>query len=211
MATWSFVVHVLDLSMMSSEPIDAMTADKHAILAPIPESLKLIPMSNALIIRRRWRSASVYFLGPFALIWNGFMANWMIIAIKMGALEMAAFGSLHAAIGIYLAYFAVTKFVNKTDIRIDLRELSVRHYPLWWPGGMTLATSEIQQIYCRERISYRRNGASASYQVFCMDRHHNERKLLSGLPEAEHALYIEHEIERTLGLDDKKVMGEIRK
>jgi len=42
------------------------------------------------------------------------MVVWMSIALNQGQWIMAAFGSIHALVGLGLIYFCVANFLNKT-------------------------------------------------------------------------------------------------
>ncbi|MDQ8193259.1 hypothetical protein QEH59_02405 [Coraliomargarita sp. SDUM461004] len=181
------------------------------MLTPLPANLEILHDRDALIIRRKWFSVFAFFLALFTLIWNGFMVVWMTIALKNGAWPMAAFGSIHAMVGIFLAYFCVASFVNKTDISIDPNYLKVRHYPLPWRGAKKLRVHEIQQLYCKEHIHRSKNGMNISYHLLAITNNRREQKLLSGLQEASQAQFIEREIENILGLKDIPVAGEHRK
>ena len=178
---------------------------------PLPPNLELVTEYNAVVIRRTWRSALAYFLIVFSLFWNAFMVGWMYMAITQGIWIMAALGSIHAAVGIGLIYFTIATFLNKTDIRIDSYNLSVKHYPLRWFGQIEIPVESIQQVFCKEVVNHNKNSTSISYEVRCIDRDNRQKKLLSGLNDASQARYIESEIEKTLGIKDRPVTGEVHK
>jgi uncharacterized membrane protein YhiD involved in acid resistance len=163
-----------------------------------------------MIIRRKWFSFMAVFLAFFALFWNGFMIVWMTMAISSGVWIMAAFGCIHAAVGICMAYFAVASFVNKTDISVDPNYLKVRHYPLPWKGATEIRVHSIKQLYCKEKISRSKNGVNVTYQVNVITEDNREQKLLSGLQDSSQAHYIEKEIEAVLGIQNQAVSGEFR-
>lgn len=66
------------------------------------------------------------------------MVVWFGIAFTSGALSMAAFGTIHLAVGVGLTYFLICGFMNSTHIGISFREISVSHEPLPWPGRKTI-------------------------------------------------------------------------
>ncbi|MDQ8179778.1 hypothetical protein [Pelagicoccus sp. SDUM812005] len=188
-----------------------MAKNPSSPLSPLPDNIELVTEYDAIVIRRSWKSALAYFLIVFALFWNTFMVVWMGIAISQGAWSMAAFGSIHAGVGLGIIYFTIALFLNKTDIRIDTYNLSVKHYPLPWFGQVTFPVESIQQVYCKEKITRGKNGTHVSYELHCLDRNNRSKKLLSGLNQSEQAQFIEREIEKTLGLKDRPVSGEYRK
>lgn len=185
-----------------------MNRNSQAPIVPLPEGIQVLYDRDAFIIRRRWFSALAIFLLFFALFWNGFMVVWMGIALISGAWIMAAFGSIHALIGLGLAYYCLASFLNTTDVSVDPNYLTVRHYPLPWPGAKKLKVHNIQQLYTKEQISRSKNGTSISYRVHAITVDNREQRLVTGLKDATQAKYIEREIEKVLGLDDIPVSGE---
>lgn len=188
-----------------------MAASNNPSFNPLPQNLELITEYDAIVIRRTWKSALAYFLVVFTLIWNTFMVVWMSIAISQGVWMMAAFGSIHAAVGLFLIYYTIALFVNKTDIRIDAYYLTVKHHPLRWMGQSQTPVEDVQQIYCKEKITRNKNSTSITYEVHYIDRNNKQKKLLSGLNDSSQAQFIEAEIEKVLGIKDRPVTGEFKK
>ncbi|MDQ8186860.1 hypothetical protein [Pelagicoccus sp. SDUM812002] len=188
-----------------------MAASDNPAFTPLPQNLELVVEYDAIVIRRTWKSALAYFLIVFALFWNIFMVVWTSIAISNGVWIMAAFGSIHATVGIFLIYYTIALFVNKTDIRIDTYNLSVNHYPLPWKGKLQIPVENVQQVYCKEKITRNKNNTSITYEVHCIDRNNKQKKLLSGLTDSSQAQFIEAEVEKILGVKDRPVSGEFKK
>lgn len=179
-------------------------------IVPLPKNIEVLFDRETIIIRRKWFNPVAFFFAFFTLFWNGFMIFWMTMALSKGAWQMAAFGSLHACVGLGLAYFTLSSFINKTDVSIDPRHLTVRHYPLPWFGGKKIPVHSIKQIYAREKITRNKNGASVSYPLYVITNDNKEEKLLSGLPEISQAKFVENEIEKVLGLENIEVVGEFK-
>ncbi len=179
-------------------------------ISPLPSNIELVTEYDAIVIRRAWKSAIAYALIVFTLFWNAFMVVWMSIAINQGAWEMAAFGSIHATVGLFLIYYNIALFLNKTDIRIDTYNLSVKHYPLPWMGQIQIPVENVQQVYCKEKITRNKNSTSITYEVHCIDRNNKQKKLLSGLNDSSQAQFIEAEIEKILGIKNRPVSGEFQ-
>ncbi len=177
-------------------------------IVPLPKNVELITEFDAIVIRRAWRSKAAYFLAFFSAFWNVFMVVWMTIALKQGELGMAAFGSIHASVGLFLLYFTIASFVNKTDVRINTENLQVSHGPIPWFGNKSIPVHEISQLYCEQKVTQGKNGQSISYRVNCLDHKQRKQKLLSGLNEYDQARYIEAEIEKILGIKNVAVEGE---
>jgi hypothetical protein len=185
------------------------TPSQVRLAVPRPASLHIEQDGAELRLTRRWFSPTYIFLGIFAIFWNGFMAVWFGIAIISRMWPMALFGSIHAAIGLFIAYVAVAGLVNSTLVRIGMGEIEVSHSPLPWRGNRRIETAGIAQLYSKE-VSYRsRRRTTQSYEIHAATGDGRDIKLLSALETSEQALYLEQEIERYLGIKDLPMRGEI--
>ncbi len=100
-------------------------------------------------------------------------------------------------------------FLNQTYIRISSSSLTIFHKSLPWPGGKVIEVGEIKQVFTKGKIHRGKNGTSYTYDVFFQDQNSAEHKLVTGMDKPEQALYIEQEIEKTLGIRDTEVRGEL--
>jgi hypothetical protein len=179
------------------------------VAAPMPKRFEVNTSGGRLEITRRWFSFKFIFLTFFTLFWDGFMVVWFGIAISQGIWPMAAFGTLHGAVGIGLLYYVLAGYLNKTVITVDKRELAIAHGPLPWFGNKQMNPKDIEQLYCKEKIHHSRRSTNYSYEVHAILRGGTHEKILSGLDESEQVLYIEQEIERFLEIKDRPVRGEL--
>src|SRR5205085_33720 len=85
---------------------------------PRPEKIQIEQDGPVLRFTQRWFSAVYIFVALFAVVWNSFMAVWFGIAINSRMWPMALFGTLHAALGLIIAYIALGGFINSTVIRV---------------------------------------------------------------------------------------------
>lgn len=176
---------------------------------PMPKDFSVGHEQGGLVITRRWFGPQIIALLVFCIFWDGFMIVWYTIAITQKIWPMAAFGSLHALVGIVLTYSVIAGFLNRTIITIAPGVLKIRHLPLPAPGAKDVPSAEISQLYTKETVSHSRSGVSVSYAVHMKTYDHKDRALISGLTDKEHALYIEQQVERYLGIADTAVSGEI--
>ena len=174
-----------------------------------PKNIQLQSTINGLEIARKWFSRKIIGLLAFCVFWDGFMVVWFGIAISQQQWTMLAFGSLHALVGLGLSYYLVCGFINRTHVEIGINSISIRHEPLPWPGKKTVQVGDIKQVFTRSKLHRNKNSTSYTYQVHFLDRAGKDNKLLPGLEKPEQALYIEQEIEKTLGIKDAPVQGEL--
>ena len=181
----------------------------------LPDKLELRDQGTGIEIVRKWFSWKVIFTTVFVVIWFGFLSMWFPMAFAFGN----AFGGglslvtliplIHVAVGVGLAYTALTGWVNRTRITVDQGRISIRHGPLPWLGNKDLDGTTLKQLYSKEKISRGRNSTSVTYEVHALTTSGRNEKLLSGLETSEQALYIEQEIERYFRIEDAPVRGQI--
>ena len=191
---------------------------------PVPERFTVDNDGHELTIRQRWFQGALFFLLFFAIAWDSFLVgwHWMLTSGPFGGndgmpgpfkLIFFVFPIAHVAVGVGLTYFVLAGFLNSTVIRVVDGMLSVRHGPLPWRGNLDMATDEIEQIYCQNKLRTNHNhdghtSTSMSYEVHAVVAG-QKRKLLGGLHEADHALFVEQTLERFLKIEDRAVHGEM--
>jgi hypothetical protein len=198
-----------ELGLASGEKDKTVAAPLRAEV-PMPQGIEIKDEFDKLVIRRAWYSCMALPMLFFTVFWNGFMLMWFGISISMGAWQMALFGTLHGAIGVYLAYTTLASFLNATTITVTSDQLEIRHHPVPMPGSKTLFASEIVQLFCVQHVSRgSKGGTTISYQVNAIMQDQRRENLLKGLTNIEQALYIEQEIERYLRIENRQVQGEV--
>lgn len=179
---------------------------------PMPEGLRVEDTGLGLRIVRSWWHPMFIFLLFFCVAWNGFLVFWFQMTASTNApwiFKLFPIG--HVAVGLGLAYFVLAGFLNRTVIEVSDRELEVRHEPLPWPGSRKLPAASLAQLYCQEHRRHGQHGSvHCTYQLHAIDTAGRKQKLLSGMSEADQALYIEQVIEDRLGIEDRAVTGEFR-
>ncbi len=190
-------------------PAGAAAAPRPRVKVPMPRGIRVEELGGMLEIRRRWFGPAFIFLAFFCVFWNGFMIFWHAMALSMGAWFMSLFGLLHTAVGIGLAWFTLAGLLNTTTIRARRGLVEITSGPIPCGGNATLSTDDLAQLYCKESVSHSKNGTSYSYQVLAVTKANVRKTLLKGLNEADQALFIEQELERFLGIEDRPMPGEI--
>ena len=212
--------------IISAAPNDSETpaARKSEGDVPVPERFTVENDGQELTIRQRWFQWGLLFLLFFAIAWDSFLVGWywMLTSGPFGGndgmpgpfkLIFFVFPIAHVAVGVGLTYFVLAGFLNSTVVRVADGMLSVRHGPLPWRGNLDLATDGIEQIYCQNKLHSSRddNGhtsTSMRYEVHAVVAG-QKRKLLGGLHDADHALFVEQTLERFLKIEDRAVPGEM--
>ena len=187
--------------------------EKSARRAPVllPKGIRAEEQNGKLQISLKWFRWTNVFMTFFTIFWDSFMIVWFGISISTGAYEMAAFGSLHAAVGIYLTYTVLANYLNRTLITVDRENVTVKIGPLPWPGNQHIRSSDITQLYSKSVLTRNRNSSSEHFEVHAVLKNRTHLCLAKTLEEMEQAFYIEQKIEDFLKIEDEPVRGEIKR
>lgn len=185
-------------------------ADARApIPVPLPARMVVDARGRDLTIVMRWFSWTYIMMAFFCVMWDGFLVFWYGMAIATQNLVMLIFPLLHVAVGVGLTYFTIAGFFNRTTFRIERDYLTVRHGPLPWPGNLEVPTSNLEQLFCTEKVTRGKNGVTIRYGVEAVLKDGRHLKLGSGLEEREQAMFLEQTIEKHLGIQDRRVRSEM--
>lgn len=177
---------------------------------PLPERVTLRELPDGVELRVRWFTPLVWFLLFFVIAWDSFLIFWYSLAARDGMpWIMAVFPVAHVAVGVGLTYFVVATFLNTTIVTATRDRLRVRHGPVPWFGNHDLASDDLAQFFCKERVHRGKRGTSTSYELWAQRKHGANVRILRGSADADHALYFEQALERALGIRDQPVAGEL--
>ncbi len=177
---------------------------------PLPERVTVRELGDGVELRLRWFTPAVWFLLFFVITWDGFLVFWYSIALRDGApWIMAVFPIAHLAVGVGLTYFVVATFLNTTTVTATRDRLRVRHGPVPWVGNLELASDDLAQLFCKERVHRKKRGTSSTYELWAQRKHGASLRILRGGTDSDQALYLEQAIERALGIRDQPVAGEL--
>lgn len=176
---------------------------------PIPAHYAVERADDAVTIGWRWwRLARDLPTLLFTLCWDA-----ILIAMYAGGDNpwgVLLFSIAHLAIGVGLTYEVLTSIFNRTTVRVSTAGVSIAHRPLPWIGGGLLARADIDQIYVRRVDNVGKRSTTSTWSLHVHLRSGRDRKLLTGLHEPAEAIYLERELERTMGIRDRPVEGEAR-
>jgi hypothetical protein len=183
---------------------------RDASVAPASGDYRTSPGGpGRLRIVRRWYTPQHLFMLFFAIAWNSFMVVWITGALSSGAgIGPILFSTAHVAVGVWVAYTALTGLFNRTVIEVDRGVLSVRHGPIPARGNRDIALSDLRQLFTIESTG---NKGARSYELHAIVSNGPTVTLAKGLTDSRQALYLERTIEDHVGIEDQPVVGEMRK
>jgi len=181
--------------------------------APLPDHIQLSHDGANLVLDVRWFRPYHLFLLLFTVFWCGFLVFWYGMALRQPSPSnvMLWFPLIHVVVGVGLAYSTLAGLVNRTRVTVGSGAVDVRIGPLPWLGAKRVEANEITQVFGEEVRTQTRSGTNSSYRVNVITPQNRKLVLVSGLAGADMALYIEQEIEKVLGITDRKVPGELEK
>lgn len=158
-----------------------------------------------------WFSGKIIGLIIFCIFWDGFMITWFTISIIKGIWVMAAFGSIHAIVGILITYLALQGIFNKTRITITSKDFIVKTgpFPPFKLKNILIDKSDVTQIFPKKELHRNKNGTYYTYGLFLKTLSGDELKIIDGLYDRNAILNIELEVENFLGIQDTHVQGEM--
>jgi predicted Zn finger-like uncharacterized protein len=192
----------------------ATRLDKASI--PQPRSIKVEEEGVGLLLTRRWRRGSGWLLVGFAAFWNSILSIFIAVALfeKNGFPGpfpgfIWLFLTPFLLVGIGMLYGALAFLLNRTTIRIGDGRIGVRSSPVPWPGNLSLGTQDLVQLYSRQHLSHTKGDVPMyHYEVWGLWQGGHKAKVVGGMEDQEQAYFIEHAIEKHLGLEHAPVEGE---
>jgi len=82
--------------------------------------------SGELIISYPWRTPAMWFMLFFCVIWDLAIVFFLISGAGI-------FIALHLFAGIFITWWTITRFINKSMITVDRQKLQIKHGPVPWP------------------------------------------------------------------------------
>jgi hypothetical protein len=190
--------------------------------APVVEILKGLQVQRApqhMLISYRWRNGRggiIQILGEIIFFLVGLAFLLPPIASLISSPNVARGMTLwqwlttlpFLLVGFVLVYRGLGIFINTSVYEISLQEFKTRNGPLPFLGekNLTLPRDEIVRVEWKQvghfskqdSSSGHRSGYSATYDVFVVTTHGQNKKILSGLNDRDYAFAVQGEISRFL-------------
>ncbi len=172
-----------------------------------PAGIRVRQDGERLEVRRSWIGLDALLSGGAAL----FM--WFVLATE--AYEASrALSAVWTAAAAAVSYYALAKLLNGTTLEVTRRWTRLRHGPLPWPGGKTVPSASITQLYCKCIPAYRRwfdfappELDSLRYELRAIVRTEGYWTLMQDFTSADGALYVERLVEDWLRIEDRAVVA----
>jgi len=203
-AKCSLCNEVFSISMQA--PTTSLIPRKPLMHSP-PAGMTLSHDGEILLITRRIYSKRFVSLILSALATDGFIIYFncfvtLRLPLLPGGLVLYAIGAGMTAIGIAM-------LANSMVIRISHTTVTVRIGPFPWPGNIDMNASDIDQPFCTKTFGPSSDDRqSNSYNIEVKMKNGARITLVSGIDYYIDALFIEQQVEQSIGITDCPVIGE---
>lgn len=185
-----------------------------------PRQLQVEQEEGRLLIRWRWQRIGAVATLPFGVLSAAVSATLLFSGVhalregQPGAVPFLFSGMFVAIITAFIWRVSLAALLNWTTVRADATGLSITHRPIRAAKEWELKREEIAQLYASmvaRRSRRYRSSADTTHEceLMAVTVSGQHRLLLSRLPSAHHALFLEQRIERALGVEDTAVEGEL--
>ena len=167
-----------------------------------------VPLARpSLRLTRRWFRVEGVVGLVLSILFFVFLVPFSSEVLKTNQRFGAYFGVLvQAMVGFWLLYRTLALTFNRTRVTISAGRFRVEHGPFPARGNLDVDIREVRQLYTTRKFG---NKGSVSYRLHAILATGPTVTIARGLYDVQQALYIEQEVERTLGLTDYAVPGEV--
>ncbi len=178
----------------------------------LPKNMQFIDHGNYLEIVRIWRGwETLGYAGIAVVVWGAPLVFLEDVSFG-GSGEEYMWLLLFLAVGVGSIYHVLASFFNKTYIFANESKIEVRHRPIPWLGNRKVDAKDIVQLYVKEVVdSDPEGGSSTDYQLRAKVHSGKEITMLSGVPDADQAKFVEDKLEALLHIKNQPVSGEYGK
>lgn len=169
----------------------------------LPNKMNIERKGKQLVITKRWFGSSTlfFFLALMVFLWATidelFYFSWNYFSF---------YEYMLAFLALLGSYYVVADCINQTRIIVSRWQVQVTHGPLPLVKGTRVNINDIKQLYCKQVST---NTENSSYEVHVIAHSGKDVPLIVGLESSQQAIYIEQEIEKCLGIENKPVRGEL--
>ncbi len=176
---------------------------------PLPDGFTMSESGGRLRLVHRWYRPVLFVALLACIFWSAGFALWYELARSPSEIPLVVLlaAIVHVTVGVSITYATLAGFFNRTIIEADTTHLAIRHTPMPWPGNREVRAGDLQQLFCEEQV----DNKSVTYRLSAVLRDGRKLPLVKTLPEPNQALFLEHTLERRLGIVNQAVAGELHR
>ncbi|MEM6377426.1 MAG: hypothetical protein AAF705_04380, partial [Bacteroidota bacterium] len=170
----------------------------------------LVELEEEMQISISWRKTRhrAFFLF-FTIVWNVLTIPFVVIAIASNDWTMALMISAHFMVGLGFLIYTLAIFMNSTNIDVSKTGITIVSKPINLPfhKNYYIRSVDLEQLYVEQYVqSTTNNRPNYAYRVKAkVEGRAKDLPILKGLKQEDQALFVEHEIEKYLHIEDQKM------
>jgi hypothetical protein len=133
---------------------------------------------------------------------------WNVQALSTGAWQMSLFSVFHVIVGLFVGLSVARTMFNTTEIKADRAKLSVAIGPVPTKGSFSVPSSTLTQLFVVAKEHRHKGRYWKTFDVMARTRDGRELTIVGKLDNDRHATFIEQQVEKKLGITDRRVDGE---
>lgn len=180
----------------------------------MPKGIEVVP-GLQLDIKLKWRKISrvnsYFFIGMMFTFIPLISSVLMLSTPEASPFFVILMLGFFLLIGIYFLFKAISYLFNTTYLSATAFELSSEHRPINFLGwkDQQFPRDQVAQLYVeRYEESRTNNRPNYAYNLLVFLKNGTTVDLIGGLKDPQVAFYLEHQIEKYLGLKDRPMEGE---
>lgn len=173
---------------------------------PTPD-IEIVESEEGLKVTKDWHRLNLIFIGIALLFFTGGSSS--IIESLSTLTIQSILGLLITVIPtMLLFYFGAACLLNKTILTVTSNKIVIRHTPVHtlFYRDRAITLGSITQLYTKRVWGE----DSDTFDLYLIDGGNRHIKILENNRKKEPVLYIEQEIEKYLGIEDRDVPGSVR-
>jgi hypothetical protein len=176
----------------------------------LPERID-VKHGDPLVISWSWRAtarSSPAMSIVFLVFWFGFLVMWNVATLSVGAWQMSLFSLIHVIVGVALGLSVARTMFNTTELKVDRANLTVAIGPVPTKGSFSVPSSTLAQLFVVAKEHHHKGRRWKTFDVMARTRDGRELTVVGKLDNDRHAAFIEQQVEKKLGITDRRVDGE---
>ena len=169
------------------------------------KNIEVKHLNDSIIIIKKWQdAASILFLTVCSLFGNlisltGFFG--FLLDFSLGGFLIV----LPFCLGtLFLLYYTIAIWVNRTYITVNDKAIVVRHEPIPLPTchNIILRLVKLENLYLKSQKTKTQHGTNTTYQLLARTSNNTDKKLLN-FTNIDEALFVEKTLKDYLNLKDE--------
>ena len=195
----------------SQAEANALNQKRIRAQVPLPDAYIVNREEDGLTVSWRWYQHKFIVFAILAMGMNAtsVMAFEVFLRGETDVVEWLSLGVL-SLVSIWLTYFAACLLINQTIVSVRDGVLAIRQKPIPTIGSLRVAADTLEQLFVIQEIKSTQHGACIFFTVCALKSDQSTIRLIRGFGNLDQALWMEQEIEKTLGIRDRLVPGEFQ-